>query len=121
MDKTCKMENFFKICQERLASQSDLHKNGQCIIWTGSTKKGYGQFRYKDPRDPESADHKTRSAHRMALLVKFRDLDVPPKLHASHLCNNKICVNTDHIVFEDSYVNNNRKACFSNKKCNWTC
>ena len=92
------MEQFFKLCQERLANQSELHQNGQCIIWTGCTKKGYGQFRYKDPRDPEAANHKTRSVHRMALMVKVRDLDIPPVQQASHLCNNKLCINTDHIT-----------------------
>ena len=38
----------------------ELHRNGQCIIWTGCRKNGYGQFRFKDPRLPGS-DHKTRS------------------------------------------------------------
>lgn len=78
------------------ASQSEMHKNGHCIIWKGSTNKGYGQFRYKDPRDHKTADHKTRSAHRMALLVKLKDLDIPPKQQASHLCNNKLCINNKY-------------------------
>ena len=55
------MENFFQICQEKLSSNSEVHRNGQCIIWTGRCSKiGYGQFRFKDPREPD-ADQKTRT------------------------------------------------------------
>lgn len=111
------MENFFKLCKERLDIQSKMHEIGQCIMWIGCTKKGYGQFRYRDPRDPDTVGHRTRSVHRMALMVKVMCLDVPPEQQASHLCNNKLCINTDHIVFEDNYTNNNRKTCFSNAKC----
>lgn len=110
------MENFFKLCLEKLDSNSELHKNGQCIIWKGSLKNGYGQFRFKDPRTPD-ADHKTRTVHRMALMVKHRNLDVASKQQASHLCNNKTCINTEHLTFEDNFTNNGRKLCFFNRKC----
>ena len=110
------MENFFKICKEKMNDKSELHRNGQCIIWTGCRKNGYGQFRFKDPRLPGS-DHKTRSVHRMALMVEIQNLDIPPILQASHLCNVKCCINTDHLTFEDNYTNNSRKLCFFNKKC----
>ena len=117
MLKIVQMENFFEMCHKKLESYSKRHENGQCIIWTGCTNKGYGQFRYKDPRDPYFAGHKTRSVHRMALMVKLRDLDVSPEQQASHLCNNKLCINTEHIVFEDNFTNNNRKSCFLASKC----
>ena len=105
------MENFFKICKEKKNDNSELHRNGQCIIWTGCRKNGYGQFRFKDPRLP-SSDHKTRSVHRMALMVEIQNLDIPPILQASHLCNVKCCINTEHLSFEDNYTNNSRKLCF---------
>ena len=111
------MENFFQVCQEKLSSNSEVHRNGQCIILAGCCSKiGYGQFRFKDPREPD-ADHKTRTVHRMALMVKLRNLDVPAKQQASHLCNIKTCINTDHLTFEDNYINNSRKLCFFNRKC----
>lgn len=53
----------------------------------------------------------------MALMVKVKNLDIPPEQQASHLCNNKLCINTDHIVFEDNYTKNNRKTCFLNANC----
>lgn len=111
------MEKFLEICKERLYSQCNIHGNGQCIIWTGSCKKGYGQFRYRDPRDSELAGHRTRSVHRIALMLDIGNLDVPPAQQASHLCNNKLCVNIHHLVFEDNFTNNNRKTCFFNQKC----
>ena len=67
------MENFFKICKENLNDNSELHRNGQCIIWTGHRKNGYGKFRFKDSRSPRS-DYKTRCVHRMSLMVDIQNL-----------------------------------------------
>ena len=67
------MENFFKICKEKLNDNSELHRNGQYIIWTGYRKNGYGQFRFKDSRSPGS-DYKTRCVHRMSLMVDIQNL-----------------------------------------------
>ena len=73
------MENFFKMCQDKPNSQSKPHENGKCLIWTGCRNKGYGQVRYKDPRDPYFAGLETRSVHRMTLMVKVKDLDLHPE------------------------------------------
>lgn len=111
------MQNFIEACHEKLCSTSRLHANGECRVWTGNCNKGYGQFRYRDPRDAPASGHRTRGAHRIALMVKFRDFDVPASLQASHLCNNRLCVNTDHLNFEDNYTNNSRKGCFFRGIC----
>ena len=112
LSKLDEIENFIKLCKERLDSRSTLHTNGQCIMWTG-----YGQYRYRDNRDLATAGHRTRSIDRMALMVKARSLDIQPEQQAGHLCNNKLCINADHIVFEDNYTINYRKTCFLNENC----
>ena len=113
------MEAFFQKCASTLQSRSVRHANGQCITWTGSFSKsnGYGQFRFRDPRDPRGG-HRTKTAHRVALMVERKDFDVPSSQHASHLCNNRLCINANHLVFEGSGNNNLRKSCFLNCRCN---
>jgi len=112
------MEQLLKDCTSKLKMHSSAHPNGKCVLWTGcKNKKGYGQFRYRDPRDASSAGHKTRTAHRVALMVHIADFDVPASLQASHLCNNKLCINVDHLVFESCKINNERKNCFSYFRC----
>lgn len=113
------MDDFFEQCERKLHLNSRQHENGECVVWTGCiNKQGYGQFRFRDPRDPLTAGHRTRTSHRVALMVQLRDLDVPASEQASHLCNNKLCINVQHLVFEGSSCNNLRKTCFSRSRCN---
>ena len=46
------IEAFYSKMQAEIASQSYVHSNGQCMIWTGPMKHGteYGVIRYKDPQ-----------------------------------------------------------------------
>ena len=112
------MDEFFKECRLKLETNSVIHENGECVVWTGCVgKQGYGQFRFKDPRDTPDAGHKNRTSHRMALLVHLKDLDVPSYLQASHLCNNKRCINTGHLILERNDTNNLRKSCFLQHRC----
>lgn len=112
------MDRFFEIARERIRESSFQHSNGHCRIWSGAVKKGtiYGQFRFKDPR---YGKYKVKGVHRVALMVSeaVQSLDVPPDMVTSHLCNNSLCVNVQHLVFEAQAINNNRSICFSNKKC----
>ena len=101
---------------QKCCSYAKILRTGFRFIWKGSLKNGYGQFRFKDPRTPD-ADHKTRTVHRMALMVKFKNLDVASKHQASHLCNDKTCINTEHLTIEDNFTNNRRKLCFFYRKC----
>ena len=112
------METFNVNTRERIHTRTHIHSNDSCRIWTGPVKKGsnYGQIKYKDPIDGR---YKTKGVHRVALMVsdKIRKLDIPANLVASHLCNNSLCVNVDHLNFEPQSVNNNRSICFSNSTC----
>jgi hypothetical protein len=85
------MDDFFRECAKKLDDNTLAHPNGQCIIWTGYVSKaGYGQFRYKDPMAESGADHKTCTAHRFAVMIKLKKLDISAEEQASHLCNNKL-------------------------------
>ena len=45
-------------------------------------------------------------------MVEMQNLDIPPILQTSHLCNVKCCINTEHLTFEDNYTNKSKKLCF---------
>ena len=115
------MQAFYAQMAADIASRSVIHANGQCQIWMGPMKQGteYGVIRYKDPRDGPVAGHRSKGVHRMAILVSdgVKDLDVPPSLVASHICNNSLCTNTTHLSLEPQSVNNNRSICFSTNNC----
>lgn len=66
---------------------SRIKKTETCWIWTGAKQgNGYGAAWF---------NKKYQSAHRaMYLLVHG---DIPPGLVIDHLCENKICVNPDHL------------------------
>ena len=64
---------------------------GDCLLWTGArgVDKHYGVFSYRG---------RTKGAHKWALMLKTRDLDIPTDLHVRHLCGSSLCVNADHLV-----------------------
>jgi len=61
--------------------------NGDCIEWTGKlTPSGYGSI---------YAFKRAWVAHRIAFLIDKRFL--PDFLYICHKCNNKKCINPDHL------------------------
>ena len=58
-----------------------------CWIWTSSVVRGYGTFAVQTRKDVK--------AHRLAYEMWVGP--IPEGLQIDHLCDNKLCVNPDHL------------------------
>jgi hypothetical protein len=80
--------NFEKLPEaiERVVGRSIPEPNSGCWIWLGSTDvSGYGRIYFEG---------KNWRASRLTAYAKFGDIG---ELHALHRCDNRLCVNPDHI------------------------
>ena len=72
---------------ERLLARTEV--NGNCLLWVGAinkiTKYGY-----------TSLYGKVISVHRAAWVLHHRQ-EIPNGLVIHHICNNKICINPEHL------------------------
>ena len=85
MRKHDEIPNYEELSQARFSLY--VHKTNSCWIWTGSiNKNGYGQFHYQ---------RKTWRVHRLLYTWKKGIVPLDKELH--HTCQNKICVNPDHL------------------------
>ena len=83
-----------------------------CHLYLGSRRSdGYCHISYKNELNRDTSISVQRAA---VMLSKERKL---PKLQASHLCNNKVCVNVEHINLESNIINNQRKTCARQNMC----
>ena len=91
-----------------------------CRLWLGAcTQSGYGRKKltFLD------GSYKVILVHRVVYMCKYRSLHIPlvnndmKDLELSHLCNNKLCVRSDHIVLESHSVNMERIHCFNQGIC----
>lgn len=73
--------------EERFMRNVDKNGPNGCHIWKGSTfKSGYGRMKI---------DEKTIRVHRLAYML-FKGPISEDKI-IMHICNNKLCVNPDHL------------------------
>ena len=87
-----------------LISKKYEHLNG-CYIWKGASPKGYGvlSFSFRGKKFK-------LKAHRVVYYLGFNQ-PLSPKMHVSHVCHNKLCVNIQHLSYEPQKINNNRQIC----------
>jgi hypothetical protein len=77
-----------------------VHKTENCWNWTGYlNERGYGQFDY---------NQKTCLAHRVSFIL-FKEA-IPEGLFILHSCDNRKCVNPDHLRIGTNQENMNDKV-----------
>ena len=87
--------------------KTDLVRTGTCDIYRGVPDK-YPDL--KKRLGPAGREVRI-SGQKLTLLVKLNKTELEKGLECSHLCHNKGCMNTEHIVAEPHYVNMDRKRC----------
>jgi Zinc-binding loop region of homing endonuclease len=117
------MESFFHGLHVILEKKSIQNTDGKgCIHWTGAVdSSGYGKKRLVWPDGKISYV----GAHRLAYMVKYHltYATIPKKgvgveiLNVSHLCHNRLCINTDHLTLETHSVNQSREHCKMQGQC----
>lgn len=90
----------------------EILQNG-CQVYLGSVRSdGYCHITYTNAVGTKTSI----SAQRAALMVA-RNNKLPRVLQASHLCQEKRCINPDHLNLEANVINNQRKFCASQNRC----
>jgi hypothetical protein len=74
--------------REKLAARTGPADKNGCLLWQGwVSNSGYGTLSHRG---------KARCAHRWAYIERHGDI-LPDDIQLHHTCENKVCVNPDHL------------------------
>ena len=94
---------------KRITDRCSLHSDNSCVITDRALNSaGYPMIK---------VNGRSELVHRVVYSLYTGVILSTPYYHVSHLCHNKICVNFDHLVYEPSCINMQRKQCVSQGKC----
>ncbi|KAJ8096646.1 zinc-binding loop region of homing endonuclease-domain-containing protein [Lipomyces tetrasporus] len=98
--------------------QSRYHRTTSLGCWESGKKPHHGGYAVVTVRAGEKVI--SPGLHQMALIASGRHDELRQTLHGhsydvSHLCHNRKCFNSDHLVVESRQNNRNRQACNGHK------
>lgn len=117
------MEAFYRNILRDLYRNSTISLNGKdCKEWNGAcTESGYGRKRVTWPDGKKSMERTHRLIYMAQHKIHYSELknknEFGEQLDVSHLCNNKKCIEVDHLVHEPHSINMDRNECFKHGHC----
>lgn len=75
----------------------NVHIGEGCWVWYGPMSEGYGRFEF---------ECRNYYAHRLSYQIHKCD---PTSLYVCHTCDNRLCVNPDHLFLSNHYGNQQDK------------
>lgn len=94
------MPKYVDLCERIIAnsvlSADNFYNGTPCWEWVGKFRNGYPAITRRYKSGPRKGKVYNTGVHRLAIVV-FKGRRMTPKMVAQHLCNNKQCVNPEHL------------------------